>query len=241
MRPPAASASCQPVTPATSRARSSPVQAAKLPRLRLLHRLRDTRPHGNRRPGSCAVHYPNRGSQCGGNSAPYGSINFITGDTINGPLHSEDTLSICGNPVFGRAGDNDAVEAAAATGASAGWYPNGCTSTPVFNTRAARSTRPPARSRRREQHLAAGRDRDHARRLQLPWQDDDRAERNQMYVTNAAAGLNGTTPINDPTNGVIYVSTPTGAAAAPTRPTTPATPTTPTAATSTSAAPTRSR
>ena len=47
------------------------------------------------------VHYPQRGSDCGG------AINFIGGDVINGPLHSEDTLAICGNPVFGRSGHND--------------------------------------------------------------------------------------------------------------------------------------
>jgi Tfp pilus assembly protein PilX len=85
-------------------------------------------------PASCEVHYPNRGSQCGGNSAPYGSIDFINGDTINGPLHTEDTLAICGNPVFGRPGAGDAIEAAAATGAPNGWYQDGCSGTPTFNT-----------------------------------------------------------------------------------------------------------
>jgi hypothetical protein len=55
-------------------------------------------------PSDCEVHYPDRGSDCGG------PINFITGDAINGPLHSEDTLSICGSPTFGRT-SSDRIEA----------------------------------------------------------------------------------------------------------------------------------
>lgn len=47
----------------------------------------------------CAQAYGVRPSSCG-------SINFTTGDAINGPMHSEDQLSVCGTPTFGRnAGD----------------------------------------------------------------------------------------------------------------------------------------
>jgi hypothetical protein len=161
-------------------------------------------------PGSCAVHYPNRGSSCGG-SNPYGAIDFITGDTINGPLHSEDSLAICGNPVFGRTGDNDAVEAAAATGASAGWYSDGCTSNPTFHTTSGKintsstSITPPASN---TSLLSVTEttpvDYNYLGRTTIVLSG------NQMYVTNAAAGLTGTTPTPDPPNGVIYVSTPTG-------------------------------
>jgi type II secretory pathway pseudopilin PulG len=58
-------------------------------------------------PGDCNRHYtdsPGRGSDCGG------AINFISADHINGPLHSEDTLAICGTPSFGR-NANDSIEA----------------------------------------------------------------------------------------------------------------------------------
>lgn len=37
------------------------------------------------------------------------TIQFITGDKVNGPIHSEDTVSICGEPIFGR-GPSDKVE-----------------------------------------------------------------------------------------------------------------------------------
>jgi hypothetical protein len=62
------------------------------------------RPGNTTEPTDCAQHYPNRGSDCGS------PIDFTTGDVINGPLHSEDTLAICGSPTFGRSGYNDALE-----------------------------------------------------------------------------------------------------------------------------------
>lgn len=43
---------------------------------------------------SCALHYyEGRDSQCT-------DINFITGDVINGPMHSNDAILICGSPTF---------------------------------------------------------------------------------------------------------------------------------------------
>jgi hypothetical protein len=59
-------------------------------------------------PTDCNRHYtdvPGRGSDCGG------PINFISADVINGPLHSEDTLAICGTPTFGRTAA-DSIQAA---------------------------------------------------------------------------------------------------------------------------------
>ena len=38
------------------------------------------------------------GGDCGG------AIDFITGDTINGPLYSEDDLAVSGSPTFGSTG-----------------------------------------------------------------------------------------------------------------------------------------
>jgi Tfp pilus assembly protein PilX len=49
-------------------------------------------------PTDCARHYtdvPGRGVDCQ-------AIQFRTGDFVKGPLHSEDSLLVCGTPVFGR-------------------------------------------------------------------------------------------------------------------------------------------
>ncbi len=45
-------------------------------------------------------------------------ISFVTNDDINGPLHTNDTMAICGSPVFGREA-SDVIETG---GASPGWY-----------------------------------------------------------------------------------------------------------------------
>lgn len=50
------------------------------------------------------------------------TISFISGDEIEGPLHTNDTLAICGNPRFGRTA-TDMIEISAKT---PGWYSSGC-------------------------------------------------------------------------------------------------------------------
>jgi hypothetical protein len=50
------------------------------------------------------------------------TISFITGDEIEGPLHTNDTLAICGSPRFGRTA-TDMIEISAKT---PGWYSSGC-------------------------------------------------------------------------------------------------------------------
>ena len=58
-------------------------------------------------------------------------INWITGDVINGPMYTQDQYSICGAPVFGRAGSNDKIETAAP---SNGLYAaSGCSNNAVLN------------------------------------------------------------------------------------------------------------
>jgi hypothetical protein len=44
---------------------------------------------------SCAAFLASRPEGCV-------SIQFITGDKVNGPIHTEDTISVCGEPTFGR-------------------------------------------------------------------------------------------------------------------------------------------
>jgi Tfp pilus assembly protein PilX len=55
-------------------------------------------------------------------------ISFITGDTINGPLHTNDALAICGSPTFGR-NPLDMIEVSAT---SPGWYSTCSGSSPNF-------------------------------------------------------------------------------------------------------------
>ena len=88
--------------------------SAQLPRLRLLHAARDLRP------GHLWLHDPaaidGANSQCSktrrqgryddpipGTGGDYcDRILFATGEQINGPLHTNDALIICGSPTFGR-------------------------------------------------------------------------------------------------------------------------------------------
>ena len=77
----------------------------ELPRLPLLHRVRDPGPGGvhgqpvataTTRRRCAARHYydsPARDSNCN-------DIQFISADTINGPLHSNDAILMCGTPNF---------------------------------------------------------------------------------------------------------------------------------------------
>ncbi|HEY1778800.1 MAG TPA: hypothetical protein VGG41_21765 [Solirubrobacteraceae bacterium] len=149
-------------------------------------------------PSDCEVHYPNRGSDCGG------AISFITGDSINGPVHSEDTLAICGNPVFGRTGDDDAVEAAAASGASAGWYSSCGSSNPTFNTpsgainTSSTSITPPSTNTSLLSVTQAA--------YHFTGKTTIVLSGSSMYVTNTADRYTNKL-LADPSNGVVYVST----------------------------------
>jgi type II secretory pathway pseudopilin PulG len=60
-------------------------------------------------------------------------IVFRSGDTINGPLHTNDAMAICDSPVFGR-NASDVIEVSAIqSGSLKGWYSgNGCTGNPTF-------------------------------------------------------------------------------------------------------------
>ena len=56
-----------------------------------------------------------------------GEINFVTNDDVNGPLHSNDGLLICGTPAFGRVGRNDRIEVEATlTPDQQPWRPGTC-------------------------------------------------------------------------------------------------------------------
>lgn len=55
-------------------------------------------------------------------------ISFITGDSIKGPLHTNDALAICGNPTFGRS-PSDMIEV---SDSSPGWFSTCNGSKPTF-------------------------------------------------------------------------------------------------------------
>jgi Tfp pilus assembly protein PilX len=150
-------------------------------------------------PTDCARHYsdvPGRGSDC---SSP---ISFITGDHINGPLHSEDTLAICGTPTFGRT-SADAIEAPALAneancGSPSGPY-YGATMTGTYNGSAKSLLPPPSNKQLLNIAQSAGTVFTGTTTIQLTG--------TSATVTNA--NFHGGTPTSVPlsaTNGVIYVS-----------------------------------
>ncbi|HEY4098234.1 MAG TPA: hypothetical protein VGM33_22105 [Baekduia sp.] len=62
------------------------------------------------------------------------AIQFPGGDTIQGPLHTEDdSLLVCGSPTFGRPNRGDSIEVAAATSKNTAYKQNNCTGTPTTN------------------------------------------------------------------------------------------------------------
>ncbi len=154
-------------------------------------------------PTDCAAHYPNRGSDC---SVP---IDFVSGDVINGPLHSEDTLAICGSngqgPVFGRPNAGGVVhdDTIQAAGVSTEGQ-NGCSLTytinpsgNTLNTTSPSLTPPPTNAQLLLIALPA---------YQFVGRTTIVLNGSTMTVTNAnISGGSETVPF--PSNGVVYVST----------------------------------
>jgi hypothetical protein len=148
-------------------------------------------------PSDCNRHYtdtPGRGSDCGG------AINFISADQINGPLHSEDTLAICGTPTFGR-NANDSIQAPGFAdesncGGSAPYY--GATIDGTYTSSAPSLTPPPTDGQLLNVAQSAGTVYTGTTTIQLTG--------TTATVTNA--NLNGGSPTSvnlASTNGVIYV------------------------------------
>ena len=134
-------------------------------------------------------------------------ISFITGDSVNGPMHSNDTFAICGSPSFGRAtGHVDTVET---SGPAPGYSAEGntCTNNPTFNTASntlatgVATIDPPPTNAQLAQVAT----------YSYTGQTHITLNGNNMTVTNA--GLNSGTPTSEPivANTVVYVSSSTGA------------------------------
>jgi Tfp pilus assembly protein PilX len=134
-------------------------------------------------PTDCAVHYPNRGSDCQ-------SIQFVTGDAIKGPLHSEDTLLVCGTPVFGRT-SADQIQAAAHGNEGNNGCTDSATMTGTFNN-AAPSLLPPATN---------------AQILNVTQSAFHFTGVTTIVLNGSTMSVNGGPYVADPTNGVVYVST----------------------------------
>ncbi|HEX4035499.1 MAG TPA: hypothetical protein VHX66_13730 [Solirubrobacteraceae bacterium] len=152
-------------------------------------------------PSDCEVHYPDRGPDCGG------PINFITGDSINGPLHSEDTLAICGSPTLGRTAA-DAVEAPAYVNETG--FSGGCSSdTPImkgtYNSDATSITPPADNSTLLSVAQSGG--------YAYTGKTTIVLNNNTMSVTSPGTTSTAAHPTGPtvayPSNGVIYVSTAT--------------------------------
>ena len=149
-------------------------------------------------PTDCAVHYPNRGSDCGS------PIDFVTGDNINGPLHSEDTLAVCGAPVFGRTGYNDVVETPGLSTEGQGSCSNNSVidnSAGAINSNAPSLTPPSTNSQLLSIATASG--------YVYTGRTTIVLNGTTMSVTNSNAANTGPTgsSVAWPSNGVIYVST----------------------------------
>jgi type II secretory pathway pseudopilin PulG len=131
-------------------------------------------------------------------------IFFSSNDVINGPLHTEDELAICGSPVFGRPGRNDSIEVVALAPGHSNQGNAGCPDNPVFNTSSGRlnthaaSIQPPPNNSQLKLIALPS--------YQWTGQTDIVLNGNTMTVTNR--NLNGGQPTSMPwpSNGVVYAS-----------------------------------
>jgi len=120
-------------------------------------------------------------------------IQFISADTIAGPLHTNDELLICGSPTFGRT-RQDAIEVSgpAPTSTSPGWRSNGCGGGPnfvgTFSSKTPKLDMPPSNSSLRRKADPAYR---------FPG-------RTNIVFSGANMTVNGV-PMAIPDSGVIYV------------------------------------
>ena len=162
---------------------------------------------------NCAFMRPSRDPGCL-------DINFVTGDWMHGPMHSDDNFYICGQPKFGRDDPdvNDVVEASGSTPAQ-GWVANGgCSGTndptvypdDKIDSGVQPITLPTTNSSLKS--LAKG-------MYSFTGKTTIVLTGDTMTVTNAKAGFSTPTPgVPLPDNGVIYVDNDPSPACVPTAP-----------------------
>jgi Tfp pilus assembly protein PilX len=146
-------------------------------------------------PTDCEAHYGSRGSDCASDNLT--PINFITGDTINGPMHSEDTVAVCGSPTFGRS-SADAIEVAGISSEGQG----NCANPTIKGTlnESANSLTPPP-SNAQLLNVAQSNGQVYTGRTTIALNSGG------YTVTNANVNSGAATPESYPQNGVIYVQT----------------------------------
>jgi Tfp pilus assembly protein PilX len=148
---------------------------------------------------ACSVYWRDGRPPAGGGRNYCAQIFFKTGDVINGPLHTEDQLAICGSPVFGR-GPQDRIEVVAPSPGHSNQGNAGCTDNPTFQgtyVPGANSLKPPPTN----QQLA---------QLALPAYHWTGQTHITLSGTNMTVVNNGTsTTVPFPSNGVVFVSSST--------------------------------
>jgi Tfp pilus assembly protein PilX len=145
----------------------------------------------------CDVYWRNGRPPANGNQNYCSQIFFKSGDVVNGPLHTEDELAICGNPAFGRTAA-DRIEVVASAPGHSSQGNSGCSDNPTFNgtyVTGANSLKPPPTN---AQLLS----------IVLPqyhWTGQTQITLNGANMTVTNNGSTNTYAF--PSNGVVYVST----------------------------------
>jgi hypothetical protein len=125
-------------------------------------------------------------------------IQFAPGDEINGPLHTNDDLYVCGSPTFGR-NSQDKIEVSGQTAGTPGWRPSCAGANPnfvgSFNPTALKLTLPPSNTKLEQSVDPA---------YKFTGKTTIELTGSNMKVTNVARGLSATT-MAYPSNGVIFV------------------------------------
>jgi hypothetical protein len=123
-------------------------------------------------------------------------IQFISGDRINGPFHTNDDILVCGTPTFGRDA-NDRVEV---SGPPTGWrQASGCSGAPTFKgpfKSGVKKLTMPTTNNELETHALNG-----GVVLNGTHHVRFNGAGNTMTVTNSAGVV---TTMNTPANGVLY-------------------------------------
>jgi Tfp pilus assembly protein PilX len=128
-------------------------------------------------------------------------IQFVTGDSVKGPMHTDDTIYVCGNPEFGRKerlekGIPDKIEVN-------GGIDEGCGSNPTFNTASktyskGRELVPPASDESLRSYVEEANEFTGVTQLVL------NGSANTITVINSAGEEEP--PLKWPANGLIYVA-----------------------------------
>ena len=125
-------------------------------------------------------------------------IQFAPGDAINGPLHTNDDLYVCGSPTFGR-NSQDKIEVSGQTLNTPGWRAACSGANPnfqgAFNPTALKLTLPPSNTKLEQIADPA---------YKFTGKTTILLNGANMRVTNAAKGLSAATMAYPP-NGVIFV------------------------------------